>query len=81
MFANFSQRHTGRNIKVLRSDRGGEYLSDEFESTLKESGTQHQLTAAYTPEQNGVGERLNRTLLNLLRSMLAYKQVRKRFWA
>ena len=81
MFANFSQTHTGNKIKVLRTDRGGEYLSDEFESNLNDSGTQHQLTAAYTPEQNGVAERLNRTLMNLVRSMLANKQVSKRFWA
>ena len=79
MFANFSQTHTGKKIKVLSSDSGGEYLCDEFESNLNVSGTQHQFTAAYTQEQNGVAERLNRTLLNLVRSMLANKQVSKRF--
>ena len=66
MFANFSQTHTGNRIKVLRSGRGGEYLSAEFECNLNDSGTQHQLTAAYTPEQNIVSERLNRTLMNLV---------------
>ena len=81
MFAQLAQTHTGRKIKVLRTDRGGEYLSTEFKSFLIESGTQHQMTAAYTPEQNGVAERLNRTLVNLVRSMLTHKKVTKGFWA
>ena len=81
MFANYAQTHTGRKIKVLRSDRGGEYLSDEFQTHLDECGTQHQMTSAYTPEQNGVAERLNRTLMNLVRSMLAHKTINNRFWA
>ena len=39
------------------------------------------MTSAYTPEQNGVAERLNRTLMNLVRSMLAHKTINNRFWA
>ena len=66
---------------MLRTDRGGEYLSTEFKSFLIENGTQHQMTAAYTPEQNGVAERLNRTWVNLVRSMLTHKKVTKGFWA
>ncbi|CDF39993.1 unnamed protein product [Chondrus crispus] len=81
MFAQLAQTHTGRKIKVLRTDRGGEYLSTEFKSFLIANGTQHQMTTAYTPEQNGVAERLNRTLVNLVRSMLAHKKVTKGFWA
>ena len=74
MFAQLSHTHTGRKIKVLRTDRGGEYLSKDFESDLSSKGTQHQFTTAYTPEQNGVAERLNRTLINLVRSMLAHSK-------
>ncbi|CDF39896.1 unnamed protein product [Chondrus crispus] len=74
MFAQLAQTHTGRKIKVLRTDRSGEYLSTEFKSFLIANGTQHQMTTAYTPEQNGVAERLNRTLVNLVRSMLAHKK-------
>ena len=81
MFAQLAQTHTGRKLKILRTDRGGEYLSKEFESDLSSKGTQHQFTTAYTPQQNGVAERLNRTLVNLVRSMLAHKHVNKRFWA
>ena len=75
LFVYYAQTHTGRKIKVLRSDRGGEYLSDKFQTHLDESGTQHQMTSACTPEQNGVAERLNRTLMNLVRSMLAHKTI------
>ena len=81
LFANYAQTHTGRKIKVLRSDQGGEYVSDEFQTHLNEAGTQHQMTPACTPEQNGVAERLNRTLMNLVRSMLAHKTINNRFWA
>ena len=81
LYEQFAQTHTGREVKVLRTDRGGEYLSTQFKSYLDSNGTQHQLTAAYTPEQNGVAERLNRTLIDLVRSMLSHKQVSKRFWA
>ena len=75
LYEKFAQTHTGRKLKVLRTDRGGEYLSTEFKSYLDSNGTQHQLTTAYTPEQNGVAERLNRTLINLVRSMLSHKHV------
>ena len=51
-------------IKALRADRGGEYMSEEFKSYLKECGIKSELTAAYSPQQNGVSERLNRTLLD-----------------
>ena len=71
MFTSFSQTHTGKKIKVLRSDRGN----------LNDSGTQHKLTAAHTPQQNGGTERLNRTLINLVRCMIANKPLSKRFWA
>ena len=81
LFAHYAQTHTGRKIKVLRSDRGGEYLSDEFQTHLDECGTQHQMTSAYTPEQNGVAERLNRTLMNVVRSMPAHKEIKKQFCA
>lgn len=68
-------------LKILRSDNGGEYLSNEFKTFLNEHGIKHELTVAYTPQQNGVAERMNRTLLDLVRSMLHHKGIEKRFWA
>ena len=50
------EKELSMNIKVLRADRGGEYLSDEFKNYLKESGIRSESTAAYSPQQNGVSE-------------------------
>src|SRR5258707_2041941 len=57
-------------IRALRSDRGGEYLSNKFRAHLKAAGTEHRLTVHDTPAQNGVVERLNRTLIEHVRAML-----------
>ena len=75
------ERETGRKVKVLRSDRGGEYVSHALREHFTESGIQHQLSAPYTPQQNGVAERFNRTVMELVRAMLHHKSVDKRFWA
>ncbi len=56
-------------------------MSNNFKKYLSDHGIQHQLTLAYTPQQNGVAERMNRTLMNLVRSMLHHKRIDKRFWA
>ena len=68
-------------LKVLRSDKGGEYLSYRFKEFLLENGIKHELTVVYTPQQNGVAERMNRTLLNLVPSMLHHHNIPKKFWA
>lgn len=77
------QKYTSdsEKLKTLRTDNGGEYLSTDFRSYLAENGIRHQLTVAYTPQQNGVAERMNRTLMNLVRSMLHQRNIDKRFWA
>jgi transposase InsO family protein len=51
-----------RQIKVLRSDRGGEYFSNEFSTFCEENGIIHQMKAPYTPQHNELTERKNRTL-------------------
>lgn len=71
----------GLKLKSIRSDNGGEYISNEFKINLEEHGIQHQLKIAYTPQQNGVAERMNRTLLDLVRSMLHSKGIEFKFWA
>lgn len=72
---------TGKHIKGLRTDRGGEYISHEFSDYCKDQGIRRQLTTAYTPQQNGVVERKNRTIMNMVRSMMASRKVPKNFWA
>ncbi|KAH0707987.1 hypothetical protein KY289_013063 [Solanum tuberosum] len=57
----------GKTIKALR-DRGGEYCSKEFEEFCAKHGIRRELTAAYTPQKNGVSKRKNRTILNMVRS-------------
>ena len=72
---------TGRKLKVFRSDNGGEFTSTEFESYLKREGIKHQLTIPKCPEQNGIAERMNRTLMEMVRSMLASSKLPQKFWA
>ncbi|KAJ4744919.1 Transposon Ty1-NL2 Gag-Pol polyprotein [Rhynchospora pubera] len=69
-----------RKIKALRSDRGGEYLSHEFGDYLKECGIIPQLTPPGTPQWNGVSERRNRTLLDMVRSMMSQTNLPMSFW-
>ncbi|CAL9112605.1 unnamed protein product, partial [Musa textilis] len=64
------ENQTGKSIKTLRSDRGGKYLSIEFTQFLKDYGILSQWTPPYTPQLNGVSERRNRTLLDMVRSMM-----------
>jgi transposase InsO family protein len=68
-------------IKCLRSDRGGEYLGQEFSAYLKGTGTIRKLTVHDTPEHNGVAERLNRTILEKVRAMLHESDLPKFLWA
>ena len=66
------ENQTGKSIKTLRSDRGGEYLSTKFIEFLKEHGITSQLTPPGTPQLNGVSERRNHTLLDMVHSMMSY---------
>ena len=63
------ENSTGRKMKCLRTDNGGEYISNEFQKLLKKEGIKHQRTVPKTPEQNGISERLNRTLMETVRSI------------
>ena len=79
-FQNEVQNQLGRTIKSLRSDRGGEYLSQEFDDHLKSCGIISQLTPPRTPQMNGVSERRNRTLLDMVRSMMSLAELPISFW-
>ncbi|KAI5316393.1 hypothetical protein L3X38_036100 [Prunus dulcis] len=83
VFKNYKARvekETGAYIRALRTDRGGEFTSQEFTNFCSVNGIRRQLTAAYTPQQNGVAERKNRTIMNMVRSMLSGKHIPKTFW-
>ncbi|BBG96571.1 transposable element gene [Prunus dulcis] len=80
-FKAMTELQSGYKIKGLRSDRGGEFLSSEFNSFCAEVGIQRQLTMAYSPQQNGVAERKNRTVVEMAKSMLHEKSIPYEFWA
>lgn len=54
--------YTSRKIQTLRSDNGVEYVNNDFKNFLNDYGIRYQITICYTPEQNGVGKRVNRTI-------------------
>ncbi|TXG66880.1 hypothetical protein EZV62_008155 [Acer yangbiense] len=72
------EKEVGSPIKVLRTDRGGEYNSHEFANFCEIHGIKRQLTTAYTPKQNGVSERKNRTILNMVRAYKLYNPSTKK---
>ncbi|KAK8698021.1 hypothetical protein V6N13_114153 [Hibiscus sabdariffa] len=79
-FKNEVQNQHGKSMKALRSDRGGEYLSQDFDELLKECGIVSQLTPPGTPQWNGVSKRRNRTLLDMVRSMMSHTDLPNTFW-
>ncbi len=68
------------HIGTLRSDRGGEYTSASFIDYCNTHGISRQLTAGYSPHQNGTTERKNRTLLEGIRSIVSGTQIPKSLW-
>ncbi|GKF02739.1 retrotransposon protein, putative, ty1-copia subclass, partial [Tanacetum coccineum] len=74
------ENQLGKTIKSLRSDREGEYMSQEFLDHLKEHRIIAYQTPPYTPQHNGVSERRNRTLLDMVRSMMSQTTLPKSFW-
>jgi transposase InsO family protein len=67
-------------LKAIRTDRGGEFTSNSFASYCEDRGIKHFLTAPYTPQQNGVVERRNQTVVAMARSLLKSMGVPARFW-
>lgn len=69
-----------RRVKLLRWDRGGEYTGKQIAAHLKSKGIRVQYTAPFTPEQNGIAGRKNRTLVEMARCMLIDGKCEKQFW-
>jgi hypothetical protein len=80
-FKVFVEKQTGKCVKTIRTDNGGEYTSRDFEDYLNSCGIRHQTTVPYTPQQNGVAERTNRTLIEKVRCMLFDCNLSKKYWA
>ncbi|KAK2976697.1 hypothetical protein RJ640_013953 [Escallonia rubra] len=87
VFSNFKrfkalvEKHNGYQSKAMRSDRGRKFISKEFKAFCEENGIRQPLTIPYSPQQNGVVERKNRSIVNMTRSMLKSKNLPKKFWA
>lgn len=81
LFKKMVETQTNKSIKVLRSDNGREFCSNEMSDFLKASGILHQRTNPYTPEQNGLCERFNRTIVEKARCLLFDAKLHKQFWA
>jgi transposase InsO family protein len=73
------EKETWLFVKCLRTDRGGEFISNKFNDFCKHNGIKRQLTTIYTPQQNGVAKRKNGTVMNMVRSMLFDKNIPKTF--
>jgi len=79
-YTNLVENKLSTKIKPLRTDRGREYLSKQFKNFCDKKGIARQLTIPYTLQQNGVAERRNRTLFDMVRSMMAQANLPISFW-
>ncbi|KAE9352691.1 hypothetical protein PR003_g4254 [Phytophthora rubi] len=79
-FKALAETQTGYKVKCLRSENGGEYTSKRFNQFCALSGIVHQTSAPYSPQQNGLAERMNRTLAEMARSMMHYMEVDRQWW-
>ena len=77
----YIENQSSRKIKVLRIDGGGEYTSREFLEFCDEARIVHEFTPPYTPQHNGAAERKNRTIMNMVRSMLKCKDLPQNLWS
>lgn len=71
----------GAKVRCIRSDNGGEYTSKRFNQFCASTGIIHQTSAPYSPQQNGLAERMNRSLGEGTRALLHYMNVNRVWWA
>ena len=80
-FVTLVENQSGKKVKCLRTDNGGEYVSKAFKDFCDLKGIKQELTAPYNPSQNGVAERMDRTFQEKVRSMLSNAKLPNGFWA
>jgi len=80
-YKSWAENQTGKRIKCLRTDGGGEYVSKRFAAALSSCGVIKETTTPYTPEQNGMSERMNRTLTEMSNCMLGHAKLPNEFWS
>ena len=69
-----------KRIRVYATDNGTEFINNKFKTYLINHGISHQLSPTYTPESNGLAERINRTILNKVRALLFNANLPSSFW-
>jgi transposase InsO family protein len=74
------ENQTGMKIKVLRSDIGGEYTSNDFKDFWKEVGIKRELTVLYNSQQNGVAKRKNQSIIGSTRAMIHDQELSMFLW-
>jgi hypothetical protein len=80
-FLRRAQNEFELKVKKIRSDNGSEYKNFQVEEYLEEEGIKHEFSAPYTPQQNGVVERKDMTLIDMARTMLGEYKTPERFWS
>ncbi|CAN7033194.1 unnamed protein product [Brassica oleracea var. botrytis] len=79
-FKTMVEQDTNQKVQTFRTDRGGEFTSQEFNEFCEQAGIKRHLTAPYTPQQNGVVERRNRTLMEMTRSIVKHFRLPNYLW-
>jgi transposase InsO family protein len=80
-FLRRAQNEFELKVKNIRSDNGSEFKNLQVEECLEEEGIKHEFSAPYTPQQNGVVERKNMTLIDMARTMLGEYKMPEQFWS
>jgi transposase InsO family protein len=80
IFKALTETQIGKRLKVIRSDRGGDFMSRDFKEFYDEHGIKREYTIPRTPQQNGVVERQNRTVQEMARSMMNEKNIGQTYW-
>ncbi|KAJ8887620.1 hypothetical protein PR048_013837 [Dryococelus australis] len=75
------EKQTGKQIKILRTDNGSEYINRDFKNFQRNQGIKHELTIPYSPEQNGLAERTNHTLVEKVRWVMKKAGSDEKMWA
>ena len=75
------EKDTGKHVKALRSDNDGECMSNKFKNFCSKEGIQRELIAPHNPQQNGVIERKNRTIVGAARALLHDQGLPMHLWA
>jgi len=75
-----SKIETGEKTNFLRTDGGGKYMGTEFQEWLRFRGMHYEVMNAYTPQENGVAECLNRTILEMMRTMMYESDLPRNLW-